>query len=174
VSADTAVQLDGVTYRFGEHRAVDGLDLAVRRGETFGLLGPNGAGKTTTIRLLNTLLPLQEGMIHVFGLDVRRQAMMVRRLLGYVPQQLSIEGALTGRENVASFARHHRPVGAVRLDLLRHPDHLGTRRGRADQAARHPTPRTALVAGKAFAAGLRALPWSSWPRCSASVSAPIR
>jgi ABC-2 type transport system ATP-binding protein len=105
VSADTAVQLDGVTYRFGEHRAVDGLDLAVRRGETFGLLGPNGAGKTTTIRLLNTLLPLQEGMIHVFGLDVRRQAMMVRRLLGYVPQQLSIEGALTGRENVAWFAR---------------------------------------------------------------------
>jgi len=103
--AEAAVELSGVTYRFGAHRAVDDLDLTVERGEIFGLLGPNGAGKTTTIRLLNTLLPLQEGTIHVFGLDVRRQAMMIRRLLGYVPQQLSIEGALTGRENVAWFAR---------------------------------------------------------------------
>jgi ABC-2 type transport system ATP-binding protein len=100
-----AVEIAGVSHRFGEHRAVDHLDLTVQPGETLGLLGPNGAGKTTTIRLLNTLLPLQEGSIHVFGLDVARQAMAVRRLLGYVPQQLSIEGALTGRENVAWFAR---------------------------------------------------------------------
>jgi ABC-2 type transport system ATP-binding protein len=104
-SIEPAVELAGVTYRFGEHVAVDDLDLTVRRGEMFGLLGPNGAGKTTTIRLLNTLLPLQDGAIHVFGLDVRRNAMAIRRLLGYVPQQLSIEGALTGRENVAWFAR---------------------------------------------------------------------
>ncbi len=105
LAMDTAVSIEGVTYRFGEHRAVDNLDLTVPTGETLGLLGPNGAGKTTTIRLLNTLLPLQEGAIHVFGLDVRRQPMAVRRVLGYVPQQLSIEGALTGRENVAWFAR---------------------------------------------------------------------
>jgi ABC-2 type transport system ATP-binding protein len=105
MSAPPAVELAGVTYRFGEHRAVDGLDLTVQRGDMFGLLGPNGAGKTTTIRLLNTLLPLQDGAIRVFGQDVRRQAMAIRRLLGYVPQQLSIEGALTGRENVAWFAR---------------------------------------------------------------------
>ena len=71
----------------------------------FGLLGPNGAGKTTTIRVLNTLLPLQEGSVTVFGCDVRSAPMAVRRLLGYVPQQLSIEAALTGRENVAWFAR---------------------------------------------------------------------
>jgi ABC-2 type transport system ATP-binding protein len=100
-----AVVISGVSYRFGNRRAVDGLDLAVRPGETFGLLGPNGAGKTTTIRLINTLLPLQDGTIHVFGLDVRRQPMAVRRVLGYVPQQLSVEGALTGRENVTWFAR---------------------------------------------------------------------
>jgi len=100
-----AVAIAGVSYQFGDHRAVDHLNLSVQPGETLGLLGPNGAGKTTTIRLLNTLLPLQEGSIHVFGLDVRRQAMAVRRLLGYVPQQLSVEGALTGRENVAWFAR---------------------------------------------------------------------
>jgi ABC-2 type transport system ATP-binding protein len=100
-----AVTLQGVSYRFGDHLAVRDLDLSVEAGECFGLLGPNGAGKTTTIRLLNTLLPLQDGEVRVFGLDVRHQAMAVRRLLGYVPQQLSIEGALTGRENVSWFAR---------------------------------------------------------------------
>jgi ABC-2 type transport system ATP-binding protein len=100
-----ALVCSGVRHRFGDHAAVDGLDLIVEQGEVFGLLGPNGAGKTTTIRLLNTLLPLQEGSIRVFGHDVSRAPMAVRRLLGYVPQQLSIEAALTGRENVTLFAR---------------------------------------------------------------------
>jgi len=100
-----AVQIAGLSHRFGDHLAVDNLDLAVAPGECFGLLGPNGAGKTTTLRVLNTLYPPQSGSVHVFGLDVRSEAMSVRRLLGYVPQQLSIEGALTGRENVSWFAR---------------------------------------------------------------------
>ena len=85
--------------------AVKDLSLVIEAGECFGLLGPNGAGKTTTIRLLNTLLPLQEGTSSIFGYDVHTHAMAVRRLLGYVPQQLSIEGALTARENVSWFAR---------------------------------------------------------------------
>ena len=100
-----AVACSGLRHRFGEHVALDGVDLEVAQHEVFGLLGPNGAGKTTTIRVLNTLLPLQEGRVEVFGHDVRRDAMTVRRLLGYVPQQLSIEPALTGRENVMWFAR---------------------------------------------------------------------
>jgi ABC-2 type transport system ATP-binding protein len=100
-----AVSVRGVRHRFGDHLALDGVDLTVDQGEVFGLLGPNGAGKTTTIRLANTLLPLQEGEIEVAGYDVRRSPMSVRRLLGYVPQQLSIEAALTGRENVSWFAR---------------------------------------------------------------------
>ena len=100
-----AIELDELSYRFGEHLAVDGLSLTVEPGECFGLLGPNGAGKTTTIRLINTMLPVQAGRVAVFGQDVRRQKMSVRRQLGYVPQQLSVEGALTGRENVAWFAR---------------------------------------------------------------------
>ncbi|MGH3003348.1 MAG: ABC transporter ATP-binding protein [Gaiellaceae bacterium] len=99
------MQCRGLRHRFGEYSAVDGIDLTVRRGEVFGLLGPNGAGKTTTIRILNTLLPLQEGSVEVLGHDVRRAPMEIRRLLGYVPQQLSIEAALTGRENVSWFAR---------------------------------------------------------------------
>jgi ABC-2 type transport system ATP-binding protein len=100
-----AVEIVGLSHRFGENVAVDDMDLTVVQGECFGLLGPNGAGKTTMLRVLNTQYPPQAGTIRVFGLDVRAQAMSVRRLLGYVPQQLSIEGALTGRENVAWFAR---------------------------------------------------------------------
>src|SRR5258706_16131630 len=99
-----AISCRGLLKHFGDVKAIDGLDLTVRRGECFGLLGPNGAGKTTTLRVLNTLYPPQAGSVEVFGLDVRTHAMAVRRMLGYVPQQLSIEGALTGRENVAWFA----------------------------------------------------------------------
>jgi ABC-2 type transport system ATP-binding protein len=104
-SVDEALVLRGLHHRFGDHEALAGVDLTVHVGEVFGLLGPNGAGKRTTIRILNTLLPVQEGSAAVFGHDVRRSPMAVRRLLGYVPQQLSIEAALTGRENVAWFAR---------------------------------------------------------------------
>ncbi|GAA4384642.1 ABC transporter ATP-binding protein [Tsukamurella soli] len=103
--AAEAISLNGVTYRFGEHVAVDDLTLSVHPGECFGLLGPNGAGKTTTIRIVNTLLPVRQGRVAVFGIDVRRHPMAVRRQMGYVPQQLSIEGALTARENVSWFAR---------------------------------------------------------------------
>ncbi len=104
-SGDLAVECRGLRFHFGAHVAVDGLDLLVARGEIFGLLGPNGAGKTTTIRVINTLLPAREGTVRVLGYDVRREAMAVRRRLGYVPQQLSVEAALTGRENVSWFAR---------------------------------------------------------------------
>ena len=100
-----AVEVRGVRHRFGDHTALAGIDLAVSEGEVFGLLGPNGAGKTTLLRLATTLLPLQEGSIAVLGYDVSHSPMAVRRVLGYVPQQLSIEAALTGRENVAWFAR---------------------------------------------------------------------
>jgi ABC-2 type transport system ATP-binding protein len=93
-----AITLRGVSHHFGDHLVVDDVDLTVAPGECFGLLGPNGAGKTTSIRLITTLLPVQQGEVLVFGMDVQRKPMVVRRLLGYVPQQLSIEGALTGRE----------------------------------------------------------------------------
>ncbi|MFF4213473.1 ABC transporter ATP-binding protein [Streptomyces sp. NPDC001796] len=100
-----AVTCAGLRYSFGETNAVDGLDLSVRDGEVFGLLGPNGAGKTTAIRCMTTLLPVPAGMVRVFGRDATRERMAVRRLLGYVPQQLSADAGLTGRENVALFAR---------------------------------------------------------------------
>ncbi len=100
-----ALACRGLAYSFGETRAVDGLDLTVAAGEVFGLLGPNGAGKTTAIRCITTLLPVPAAMVRVFGHDPARERMAVRRLLGYVPQQLSADASLTGRENVALFAR---------------------------------------------------------------------
>jgi ABC-type multidrug transport system ATPase subunit len=100
-----AVECNGLTFRLGSHTAVDRVDLEVRAGEVFGLLGPNGAGKTTTIRVLTTLLPAAGGSARIFGLEVARNRMRVRRLLGYVPQMLSADASLTGRENVALFAR---------------------------------------------------------------------
>ncbi|MFD6174241.1 ATP-binding cassette domain-containing protein [Streptomyces coeruleorubidus] len=100
-----AVACAGLVHAFGETRAVDGLDLTVRQGEVFGLLGLNGSGKTTAIRCLTTLLPVPAGTVRVFGHDAAGDRMAVRRLLGYVPQQLSADAGLTGRENVALFAR---------------------------------------------------------------------
>jgi ABC-2 type transport system ATP-binding protein len=103
--ATGAVTCDGLTYRFGQHVAVDHVSLAIEPGETFGLLGPNGAGKTTTIRMLTTLLRPAEGAAAVFGVDVAAHPMLARRMIGYVPQLLSADATLTGRENVELFAR---------------------------------------------------------------------
>ncbi|MBS2962329.1 ATP-binding cassette domain-containing protein [Actinocrinis puniceicyclus] len=100
-----AIACTALVYSFGSTRAVDGIDLEVEAGSIYGLLGPNGAGKTTAIRAITTLLPVPPGMVGVFGNDVAKRRMEVRRLLGYVPQQLSADSGLTGRENVAMFAR---------------------------------------------------------------------
>ena len=105
LTASHAVRGTGVRHCFGDTVAVDGIDFNVAAGTVFGLLGPNGAGKTTTLRMITTLLPAPLGMIEVFGVDVARHKLAVRRLIGYVPQQLSADGALSGRENVALFAR---------------------------------------------------------------------
>ena len=107
VPGDTplAVECAGLRHGFNEVQALDGVTFDVAAGEVFGLIGPNGAGKTTTIRVLTTLLPADQGYAAVFGLDVRRQRMAVRRVIGYVPQQLSADAALTGYENVWLFAR---------------------------------------------------------------------
>ncbi|MDP9842499.1 ABC transporter ATP-binding protein [Streptosporangium lutulentum] len=104
-AVEDAVTCGDLRYSFGQVKAVDGLDLSVASGEIFGLLGPNGAGKSTVIRCVTTLLPVPPGMVRVFGHDAARERMAVRRLLGYVPQQLSADASLTGRENVALFAR---------------------------------------------------------------------
>jgi ABC-2 type transport system ATP-binding protein len=90
---------------FDGHTAVDALTIAIEAGEVFGLLGPNGAGKTTTIKMLTTLLPPTSGTAAVAGFDIVQQAPEVRRIIGYVPQLVSADGALTGYENLLIFAK---------------------------------------------------------------------
>ncbi|MGE5139439.1 MAG: ATP-binding cassette domain-containing protein [Rudaea sp.] len=99
------LETEHLTRRFGDLLAVDDLSITVQPGEVFGLLGPNGAGKTTTIKMLTTLLPPTSGTARVAGLDIRRQAGDVRRVIGYVPQMLSADGTLTGYENLLIFAK---------------------------------------------------------------------
>jgi ABC-2 type transport system ATP-binding protein len=100
-----AVLVDGLRVRFGEVEAVRGISFAVHPGEAFGLLGPNGAGKTTTIRVLTTLLKPSDGRAAVAGHDVVRDGLAVRQAIGYVPQAISIDGALTAHENLEFYGR---------------------------------------------------------------------
>ncbi len=100
-----AIEATGIVKTFGETRAVDGVDLEVRRGSVHGFLGPNGAGKTTTIRLLATLLSLDGGSARVFGHDLRTQADAVRRCVSLTGQFASVDEDLTGTENLVLLGR---------------------------------------------------------------------
>ncbi|HEX3433809.1 MAG TPA: ATP-binding cassette domain-containing protein [Solirubrobacteraceae bacterium] len=102
---EAAVLVDDLVVRFDQTLAVGGVSFAVAPGEVFGLLGPNGAGKTTTIRVLTTLLPPSSGRALVAGHDVRSQSLAVRSAIGYIPQAISVDGALTARENLDFYAR---------------------------------------------------------------------
>jgi ABC-2 type transport system ATP-binding protein len=113
-----AIYCRNLTYRYGRFTAVDDVTLQVRPGETMGLLGPNGAGKTTLVRMLTTLAPVQQGELSIFGMDARRQTIDIRSNIGYVPQQLSIEPALTGRQNVQWFARLYGVPRACRAERV--------------------------------------------------------
>ncbi|GGQ48084.1 daunorubicin resistance protein DrrA family ABC transporter ATP-binding protein [Streptomyces althioticus] len=100
-----AVRAEGLEKRYGEKRALDGFDLAVRAGTVHGLLGPNGAGKTTAVRILSTLIRLDGGRATVGGLDVERQAREVRARIGLTGQYAAVDEVLTGRQNLEMFGR---------------------------------------------------------------------
>jgi ABC-2 type transport system ATP-binding protein len=114
-SEPPAIDCRHLTHCYGRFTAVKDFSLRVHSGETVGLLGPNGAGKTTVVRVLTTLTPVQQGEVFIFGLDSRRRTMDIRHNIGYVPQQLSIESALTGRQNVELFARLYDVPRAERI-----------------------------------------------------------
>jgi ABC-2 type transport system ATP-binding protein len=100
-----AVEVRHLTRHFGSVVAVDDLTLAVRSGEIYGLLGSNGAGKTTLIKMLTTLLPPSGGEAFVAGASILDAPAEVRQRIGYVPQMLSADGMLTGKENLVFSAR---------------------------------------------------------------------
>lgn len=88
-TTELAVRAAGLVKAFGDVRAVDGIDIDVRRGEIYGVLGPNGAGKTTMLRMLATLLPIDAGRAEIFGVDVARRPHVVRQLVGVTGQYAS-------------------------------------------------------------------------------------
>jgi len=99
------LETEALTRRFGDLIAADAVTISVAAGEVFGLVGPNGAGKTTVIKMLTTLLPATSGTARVGGFDITGQPASVRRIIGYVPQALSVDGSLTGYENLLIFAK---------------------------------------------------------------------
>lgn len=101
-----AVEVSGLTKVYpGGTKAVDSISFDVKEGEIFGLLGPNGAGKTTTIKMITTLTRPTAGHIRVFGVDAQSAPQKVRQMLGFVPQAVSVDGDLTGYENLLIFAK---------------------------------------------------------------------
>jgi ABC-2 type transport system ATP-binding protein len=95
-----AVAVHGLVKRYGDVEAVRGIDLEVARGETFGFLGPNGAGKSTTINILCTLVEPTEGQARVVGLDAVRDRAAVRRRIGLVFQDPTLDGPMSGEQNL--------------------------------------------------------------------------
>jgi ABC-2 type transport system ATP-binding protein len=105
VSTSLAIDVHGMTKRFGQRTVVDDVDLAVATGEIVGFLGPNGSGKTTTIRMICGLLRPDAGEGTVLGLDVRTQSAAIKRQVGYMTQRFSFYEDLTIAENLTFVAR---------------------------------------------------------------------
>jgi ABC-2 type transport system ATP-binding protein len=104
---DHAIIVQGLVKRFGETVALDDVSFEVPRGTVCGLLGPNGAGKTTAVRILAGLSTPDAGRAVVAGFDVATQARSVRRVLGLAGQTATVDGVMTGRENLAMIGELH-------------------------------------------------------------------
>ena len=118
--APTAIEVHDLVKRYGDKAALDGVSFDVPRGTVCGLLGPNGAGKTTAVRILTTLTEADAGTASVAGVDVAADPAGVRRRIGLAAQDATVDGLLTGRENLTMIGELH---------------HLGRRtsRARADE-----------------------------------------
>ena len=106
--ASTVVLARSLTKIYDKTPAVDAIDFSVKRGETFGLLGPNGAGKSTTMRMIACRTPLTSGELMVEGLDVRRDARLIRSLIGVVPQENNLDPDLNVRRNLMVYSTYYR------------------------------------------------------------------
>ncbi|MFI4998613.1 MAG: ABC transporter ATP-binding protein [Reyranellales bacterium] len=103
--SDNVIEARGLLKLYGATRAVDAIDLDIRRGEIFGLLGPNGAGKTTTILMMLGLTETSGGAVNVLGFNPVRQPLEVKRRVGYLPDSVGFYDHLTARENMRYTAR---------------------------------------------------------------------
>jgi lipooligosaccharide transport system ATP-binding protein len=118
---EVLIRAKGLTKRFGDFVAVDGIEIEIRRGEAFGFLGPNGAGKSSTMRMIGCVSPLSEGELSLFGLDPALAGPSIRARLGVVPQQDSLDNELTVRENLITYGRY---FGLSRAEVASRADEL--------------------------------------------------
>jgi ABC-2 type transport system ATP-binding protein len=117
---DYAVDVRALTKVYeGTVRALDGIDLKVEAGTVFALLGPNGAGKTTLMRILTTQLKPTSGEAFVFGRDVVRDSAEIRRLVGYVPQEVSVWTDISGYENLLIYAKIYGVSASKRKEIIK-------------------------------------------------------
>src|SRR5689334_24569506 len=105
LEADNVIEARGLLKLYGSTRAVDSIDISIRKGEIFGLLGPNGAGKTTTILMMLGLTETSGGSVDVLGFNPVRQPLEVKRRVGYLPDAVGFYDHLTARENLVYIAR---------------------------------------------------------------------
>ncbi len=112
---DILIRARGLTKKFGEFTAVDGIDFELSRGEVFGFLGPNGAGKSSTMRMIGCVSPPSGGELTILGMDPVRDGPAIRARLGVVPQEDTLDVELTVRENLLIYGRYF----GLRRDLIR-------------------------------------------------------
>jgi lipooligosaccharide transport system ATP-binding protein len=105
-TAEPYIQAAGLTKRFGDFTAVDAIDFAVGRGESFGFLGPNGAGKSSTMRMIGCVSPVTEGTLRVLGRDPSADGSAIRGRLGVVPQEDTLDLELTVFDNLVLYGRY--------------------------------------------------------------------
>jgi ABC-2 type transport system ATP-binding protein/oleandomycin transport system ATP-binding protein len=138
-----AVETTALVKRYGDTVAVDGVDLEVRRGSVLGLLGPNGAGKTTVVRILPTLVRQDAGAARICGYDTTKDAHRVRQLIGLTGQDASVDGDLTGAQNLQLVGRL---LGLSRAQARHRAAELLDEAGLGDAAGR---------AAKTYSGGMR-------------------
>ncbi len=146
---DEVIRAEGLRKTFGDTKALDGVDIAARRGTVLGVLGPNGAGKTTAVRVLATLLKPDAGRAEVCGYDVVGDAARVRAKIGLTGQYASVDEELTGTENLVMIARL--------LDFGRREAKARARQLLDTWTSRRP----GWIRGPATRCGRRSAPW--WP-----------
>jgi lipooligosaccharide transport system ATP-binding protein len=115
------IRARGLTKRFGDFTAVDGVDFEVQPGEAFGFLGPNGAGKTSTMRMIGCVSPVTSGELRVLGMDPARDGPKIRAKIGVVPQQDTLDTELTVVDNLVIYGRY---FGLARSEARRRAGEL--------------------------------------------------
>jgi ABC-2 type transport system ATP-binding protein len=116
--SDVVIEARNLSKHFGSVKAVDGLDLTIRKGQVYGFLGPNGCGKTTAIRMLTGLLTPTSGEVSVLGLSLPKQASFLRYKIGYMTQKFSLYDDLTVSENLSFLADAYGLRGAYKRERI--------------------------------------------------------